>query len=378
MQISPMRTDKSFPFAYQTMNERLPNFIKELQSRNDFTDLIQAQLTDLHQMMIDDAPLPDVDYLAPDSTIWMKDSESHRGETWLNAEWFYSEMLFFREIINRVQYWQTGKDPYKVFKSEELYSDGLRQQLSKALEFDASPQENLEAMLHFALWGNRADLSLPEAMAHGQAVADDDLLIDDSELAVSTILNGQNAVHIITDNFGTELAMDFALIYHLLKLDVPVHVHVKMNPTYVSDATAKDIHWMLRALPEISPEFFGLVSRLESALDNGQLRVYPDFFWNSSRYYDQLPQHLHMTFSQARVIISKGDANYRRALYDTIWSVDTAFQEIVHAIPAPILALRTLKSDPIVGLSSEKAQRLDDKDVNWRRNGKRGIIQFAP
>lgn len=378
MQISPMRTDKTFPFAYHSMKERLPNFLNKLQARNNFTDLIQVQLDDLRQKMIGDAALPDVNYLAPDATIWIKDSEAYYGETWLNTEWFYSEMLFFREIINRVQYWQTGKDPYKAFKSEELYSDGLRLQLSKALEFDGSSEENLQAMLHFSLWGNRADLSLPTAMAHGQIVADDDLLIDDSELAVSTLLRGQNPVHVITDNFGTELAMDYALIYHLLKLDIPVHVHVKMNPTYVSDATAKDIHWMLQALPEISPKFLALTSKLESALDSGQLRVFPDFFWNSSRYYEQLPQYLHMAFSQACVIISKGDANYRRALYDTIWSADTTFSDVVHTIPAPILALRTLKSDPVVGLSIETVQGLDDADVNWRINGKRGIIQFAP
>ena len=378
MQISPMRTDENSPFAYHTMKERLPGLLLDLIERNQFEGEIRANLENLHYAMKNNHPLPSPDYLAPDAALWLEDFAAHQDETWLDSEWFFSEMLFFREVINRVKFWQTGKDPYKSFKTEELYGDGLKQQLKTALAFDGSPEENLRAMIHMALWGNRADLSLPEVVAQGQTVSDGDLLIDDSEIAARAMLNGQGIVHLITDNFGTELAMDLALVYHVLKEAIPVALHVKMNPTYVSDATATDIRWMLHALPEISPDFVAIASSLQAALDSGQLRVYPDFFWNSSRYYDHLPNYLLTALSQARVIISKGDANYRRALYDTIWSVETAFTEIVHAIPAPLLALRTLKSDPIVGLTQEKANRLDMEDAHWRTNGKRGIIQFAP
>jgi hypothetical protein len=43
--------------------------------------------------------------------------------------------------------------------------------------------------------------------------------------------------------------------------------------------------------------------------------------------------------------------------------------------PAPFVALRTLKSDPIVGLSPGLAERLEQVDAEWRVNGKRGMIQ---
>ena len=44
--------------------------------------------------------------------------------------------------------------------------------------------------------------------------------------------------------------------------------------------------------------------------------------------------------------------------------------------PAPLLALRSLKSDPIVGLRPDQAETLDGLDPKWRSNGKRGVIQF--
>jgi len=41
--------------------------------------------------------------------------------------------------------------------------------------------------------------------------------------------------------------------------------------------------------------------------------------------------------------------------------------------PAPLLALRTLKSDPIAGLRAGLAAELDARDPHWRVNGQRGI-----
>lgn len=378
MPLKPIRTDESFTFAHTTMKTRLPSMIRDLQAKNEFSIAINQALDELHQFMLNDAPLPNQNYLAPDANIWMADFEAHQDETWQSSEWFFAEMLFFREVINRVQYWQTGLDPYRVIKTEELYSDSLQQQLKLALSIEGSPQERLKSALQYALWGNRIDLSLPEAMAHGVVANADDLLIDDSHTAVDAILQREGAVHIITDNFGTELAMDLVLIHQLIMLNIPVIVHLKMNPTYVSDATSADVRWMLQALPEISSDFTPLVQQLETSLQTGLLRLQPDFFWHSSRFYDELPSHIRMAFSHARIIISKGDANYRRALKDTIFDVEEAFANIVSEIPAPFLALRTLKSDPIVGITRAKAQSLTTLDKNWRTNGKRGLIQFAP
>ncbi len=79
--------------------------------------------------------------------------------------------------------------------------------------------------------------------------------------------------------------------------------------------------------------------------------------------------------SQAQMVIVKGDANYRRLLGDSRWPSTVPAQAAIPYFPAPLLALRTLKSDPIVGLSPGLAEQLNQVDPEWRVNGKRGIIQ---
>jgi len=75
------------------------------------------------------------------------------------------------------------------------------------------------------------------------------------------------------------------------------------------------------------------------------------------------------------MVVLKGDANYRRAIDDALWAPDTAFGEVTSFFKAPLLCVRTLKSDPIVGLPPGLAARLDAVDREWRINGRRGGIQ---
>jgi hypothetical protein len=49
------------------------------------------------------------------------------------------------------------------------------------------------------------------------------------------------------------------------------------------------------------------------------------------------------------------------------------FRQVTGYFPAPLLALRTLKSDPIVGLRPGLASKLDAQDARWRVNGRRAV-----
>jgi hypothetical protein len=49
--------------------------------------------------------------------------------------------------------------------------------------------------------------------------------------------------------------------------------------------------------------------------------------------------------------------------------------EAVLYFPAPLVALRTMKSDAVAGLTTEQVAALDAQDAEWRVNGKRGVIQ---
>lgn len=90
-----------------------------------------------------------------------------------------------------------------------------------------------------------------------------------------------------------------------------------------------------------------------------------------------MPKDLRQTVARATLIISKGDANYRRSISDTHWLYTTPFADVISYMPAPFLALRTCKSDVIVGLQEAEEEKLNGRDPNWIINGKWGVMQFA-
>jgi len=373
MSLQPIRTDRSNTFAHGSMSQRLPGIIREVQQAHDYPQSIMRSLDDLHDAMVNDDALPDVVLPAPDADIWRPALQAHQQETWLHTEWFFAETYFFRQIVDRVRYWQTGVDPFGPIKARELIGDRLRIVLEAAHAADGTGtvEERVGYWLERALWGNRMDLSHPQALAAGANIADDDLIIDERAQAVTQILSGQGVIHIIADNVGGELASDLMLIDGLLSLKIAVVVHLKMHPTYVSDATVADVHLMLGHLP-----YHDLQNRLLDALASGQLRLAPDFFWNSPYFIAAIPPRIRDAFATARLVIFKGDANYRRVVNDTIYPVATPLANVTD-VPAPILLLRTLKSDPVLGLSQKIADHLDRIDAEWRVNGKRGVIQYV-
>ncbi|MFN8455608.1 MAG: damage-control phosphatase ARMT1 family protein [Anaerolineae bacterium] len=188
-------------------------------------------------------------------------------------------------------------------------------------------------------------------------------------------------IDFICDNAGTELLMDLVLTDFLLQFGwaEQVTLHVKAQPTYVSDALVADVEMTIAAMksPQHSDQFGGLATRLESYRAQSQLHVRPDIFWNSSHFFWEIPPALNEELSQTALVIIKGDANYRRLLGDSRWPTTTPFAEAVPYFPAPFVTLRTLKSDPIVGLPPGLAEQLDQIDAEWRVNGQRGVIQFV-
>jgi hypothetical protein len=71
----------------------------------------------------------------------------------------------------------------------------------------------------------------------------------------------------------------------------------------------------------------------------------------------------------------KGDLNYRRLVGDRHWSATSDFAELTGYFPSPVVALRTLKSDVIVGLDPATVIELDSTGTAWRTSGSYGLIQ---
>jgi uncharacterized protein with ATP-grasp and redox domains len=377
-----IRTDAGNAFAHHTMQVRTSANIRETVHLNpDYAPRIKEGLEQLAVEVESDGRIHMIDPLAPDYALWLPDYTQREGDTWHNTDWLYAEHFVYRHIAEITRWFETGRDPFTPKKAEELASTTLRDLVERALSLRGKPlDERLDALLMLDLWGNRMDLSFAAVMAHGTHAGDDDLLIDDSSPALAR-LQQPGAVHLIADNTGTELAMDLLLIEALLEhAGREVILHVKMHPTFVSDAIVPDVHILIDRLGSSALGAAAVSSgkALQTAFEDGRLRIVPHFFWNSALPMWSIPMHLESVFRGAGLVIVKGDANYRRLVGDALWSSDTPFTEALPYFPAPLVALRTLKSDPIVGLPPGKATALDTVDPRWRVNGKRGIIQFRP
>lgn len=375
MTLMPIPSDASNTFAHESMSLRLPELLHELKANHDYSASINQALDQLYDEMVNDQPIGRLRLPAWDADLWALYFAQHDHETWLHSQWFFVEMYFFRRIMEAVRYWETQHDPYWFKKSTEL-NERTRDQIEAGLRVEGHAITQLGTLFERALWGNRADLSHAMAMAAGTHIDDDDLLIDEREAAAQQVVNGEGVVHIVVDNFGTELANDLVLVDALLNLKIPVIMHTKMHPTYVSDATVADVHKMLEWIATQPAPLPDLAHRLQSALADGLWQLAPDPYWHSPRFINDLPLRLYNIFTEARLVIFKGDANYRRLVNDTIYPVETTLAEIIPNFPAPVLALRTLKSDPVIGLTESMAAKIQAADSLWRVNGKRGIIQY--
>ncbi|HUN06515.1 MAG TPA: damage-control phosphatase ARMT1 family protein [Aggregatilineales bacterium] len=377
-----IRTDASNAFAHHTMQIRTSANIREIIHLNpDYPAKVKNGLEQLAAEVEADATIRMIEPLAPDYERWLASYTHREGDSWHRTDWLYAEHFVYRHIAEITRWWETGRDPFTPKKEEELASPTLRDLVERAATLRDRPLgERLDALLMLDLWGNRMDLSFAAVMAHGTHVGDDDLLVDDSAAALAC-LQHPGRIHLIADNTGTELAMDLLLIEALLdQPDRQVILHVKMHPTFVSDAIVPDVHTLIERFSngKLGSNLIASGQSLVNAFESGRLRVIPDFFWNSALTMWDMPAHFHKTFRDAALVMVKGDANYRRLLGDALWPSITSFAAVLDYFPAPLVALRTLKSDPIVGLPNGTAEALDTVDARWRVNGKRGIIQFKP
>ena len=261
--------------------------------------------------------------------------------------------------------------------SDELASDNLWSGLEAALAPPfAKPDERVASLLARALWGNRVDLSYAVGSAFGREGEAADLLVDDRAWASERLVRPGGDVHIVADNTGSELSMDLVLADTLMDTaGARVTLHVKMHPMFVSDATVADVWNLVGAMRARGSAAAELASRLERRFEQGTLRVLPDFYWNGPRFLWDRPSRLSRELDVATMVVLKGDANYRRAIGDAVWPPGATFAEATSYLPAPLVAVRTMKSDASVGLSSTLVSELDATDPEWRINGRRGLIQ---
>jgi hypothetical protein len=379
-----IRTDASNAFAHHTMAVRVPAILDEVLAGNpDLGSAVRARVVALRDALRAGAPLPPLDPGAPHAGLWLPELAKRAHDGWLSSDWFCVENYAYRCLADAAEFWREARDPFAPTKRAEYASAGHRAALEAGVAISGAGA--LARLLLADLFANRMDLSFAASRERGTAAESRDLLVDDRAGAIEQLERGSGPVHFIIDNAGTELSLDLVLAARLIERSVPVVLHLKVHPAFVSDALESDVRWFIQGRDARAEALWSASSAgarecragLAVALDDGRLRLLPHPYWNGPASLWELPDELARELSSARLVILKGDAHYRRAVGDALWPPEAPFSDVTAYFPAPLLALRTLKSDTIVGLPHGMAAQLDGEDPRWRVNGQRGVASLG-
>jgi hypothetical protein len=383
-----IRTSDPGSFARYTLTERVPGILRETAALNDFPDEIQRALEELHAELTGGV-VRKVREEAPDRGFWNAVSAPHLGRSWLDVPWYWGEAYFYRRLLEATRYFQPGPwrsvDPFGPKKATELVPEAAPDAARALLDLlPEEPKARFEMLVHASLWGNRSDLSYEVAARLGRptgAREERTNLLADDTLALWDFLQTRRCrrLAVLADNAGTELLMDLLLVDFLLGQDLAaeVYLHLKPCPFFVSDAMFQDVFAGLEALEGTDGATWGLVRQLRANLASGRLRLFTHWHYGTSLFYFQLPEELRAILSGMDLVVVKGDANYRRLLGDAHWPPTTSFAQATGYFPAPLVALRTLKAEIIVGLRPGETERLQAEDPAWLVNGKCGVVQAS-
>ena len=394
----PLRGIEIPSFTHYSIVVRLPEIARRTLADNSFDERTVLEINALIAEIPNDRIRPVYIPLAPDEERWKEYVEPYLGMNWLEVPWFFAEEYFYERMLEATGYFQTGPgqgiDPFAKQKRLGLETTvgqtrTLCQHLTSILK---QPKDHLPAaltrLIKVDLWGNQNDLSLwpvDEAAEEGENAAlreaHENILVDDSSEAIRyiTSLDPLNAqIDLLADNAGYELVTDLALVDVLLSCQLvsKVILNIKPQPVFVSDAMEKDVRETLDFLSEdSSPDSRDFAARLRQHIEQDRLQMRTSPYWVSPLPMWEMPPHLWQELQDSHLIISKGDANYRRLLGDRHWQTDLPFRAVINYLPAACLAIRTLKSEIVVGLDPA---RIPSTDPNWMSDGRWGLIQFAP
>ncbi|WP_030807250.1 damage-control phosphatase ARMT1 family protein [Streptomyces sp. NRRL S-337] len=378
-QKAPVIISSESPFASDVFAKRHPALIERVADAWPFGPEQREALSELAEENVQGVihPLPDG---AADAGLWRGWGSGMYGRPWAEVPFLWAESFFYRRLLEATGYFEPGPwrgvDPFTSFKQAELAGEVVAAEIAALDDVAGLADDELgQALLLSSLWGNRADLGFQ--ITAGQRAEASGLVADDSTRLWELLRSeAGGTVALVADNAGSEMVADLVLIDHLLAhgLAHEVVLHVKPSPYYVSDATLADVADCLRTLLLSKGEAGAVGDRLREAAALGRLRVRADSFFCAPFDFTAMPEALRQEFTSATVTILKGDLNYRRLTGDRWWEPTTPFAEVTGHFPGRVTALRTLKSDVIVGLDAGTLAELK-ATAHWRTSGAHALVQ---
>ena len=434
----PICSDVEGTWAYDTMSRRVDEEIlqrtyednKKNWLKEDFSGILQRfydlrkELQNASATKLALPPAPPKGCSDLRQTEWdewkqILDPFVSKEDSWLEAPWMVTEFYVYRRLlVDVIGYWdefdrfdESGNvknpgclyDPFASAKRAGLESsvasaENVMAKINNLVDSSSDIDQGTKLASSIALWGNKMDLSLWPADAKTASKdifsaildkAQEGLLHDDSsdlvEHCEKLCAKGGGNVDIIVDNAGFELITDLALGQYLVESGIAkcVTFQLKSHPTFVSDALEKDLlehvnHYAHMDNSYPNAKLSG--TKWKSFLEDGSWKCSENNFWVQAFPMWEMTEPLWSDMHErCDLAFVKGDANYRRLLGDCQWDMSGAsFQDVVgNYFPCPICALRTLKAEILVGVTSDQIDRAKSLDDNWMVNGRFGVVQFG-
>ncbi|MGG7054076.1 damage-control phosphatase ARMT1 family protein [Nitrosomonas sp. ANs5] len=352
-------------FAAFTLERRMPAILAGLQAHAD-TSTRQA----LHQLA---AEIPQGSITPLPAAIFGELGQSiapHCGLRWHEAPFLDVELYFYARILLAFGYTPAiAADPFAAVKFR-----ATQQAIAwlAGTPCYSDPARSITAIIRWAVTSNSADLSQLTTADQNQI----SLLVDDSQAVADLLHAAPQRIDFVLDNAGLDVLADLLLIRALCRKGLRVAAHVRPYPMFVSDLTLSDLEHLLATLagnPVSSIQQLGEESI--AAIQSGQLTIHVSPALGLPICFCEDRARTAATFGDADLVIFKGDLNYRYFVGDRHWPHTTAKQRFAERFGRPAIALRSLKSEVLVGLSVETQAQTGQLEPAWLTNGHHGIIQ---
>ncbi|KAF0986835.1 hypothetical protein HZS_5666 [Henneguya salminicola] len=335
--------------------------------------------------------------------------DTNKKKCWTNCPFLFSECYYYRQLYEIFQnskfhrdfdyFFAFKKDSFITAEKDIKIHAKYTQSLLASKDID---KKSLIYLLLHSLFCNKLDLSLSSGNPLNSDIFDefdrvkrelmDNLLINDIERVCSYLFSldkeSPRTIHIVVDNAGLEFFSDICLVLYLLSAHIAstVVIHLKCYPWLVSDFTYSDLDFFMKFLSiSDNKDLESIKESIEYFLAEGSLKFTPDISWNHSLYYSDLLnvwdpfREMYEIFKKSSLVIFKGDLNYRRLTGELQWKYNTSLSKALgNFVGFPLLILRIIKSDCVVGLDEEIISALNIVNKNWKQTGEKAIVCFVP
>ena len=351
-------TTEQGSFAQFTTERRLPGIAASLAKQYP---MLARPLERLGEDVVQSAQI-DTSLLSG-SEWWQRRSEEAKRTRWRDWPFFDLEFMFYAALVAIFE----GCDPFARTK-DNASCEALNQ---LALRM-AAPHEEIHVCVWDSVFENQNDLSQIEQVVHARD--DDRILLDQMPRDFSTA----SKMAIVLDNVGWELLADLRLADRLLEQPANpcLTLYCKSQAMFVSDATRRDIRTLLDAMEVSSSEAISsLARRLRLAARNGRLLIRDQTFWSEARHFTELETSLALELESCDIVICKGDLNYRRFVEDRKWPYTSDAAQVTQNVTFSGLALRTVKSEVLVGAPASMREKLTAMSVAQFTDGRMALAQ---